>query len=47
MSNRRQFLIRGAAATVSAMIPRALAKPAGLTHKERVDQTHASNRRTA
>jgi len=38
MSNRRQFLIQGAAATVSAIVPRAFAKPAALTHKERVDR---------
>ncbi len=38
MSNRRQFLIRGAAVTVSSMAPMAFAKPATLTHKERVDR---------
>jgi hypothetical protein len=38
MYNRRQFLIRGAVATLSSVVPRALAKPAGLTHKERVDR---------
>jgi hypothetical protein len=41
MSDRRQFLIRGAAATVSAFAPRAIAKPATLTHKERVDRALA------
>jgi uroporphyrinogen decarboxylase len=38
MSNRRQFLIGGAVATLSSIVPRLLAKPAGLTHKERVDR---------
>jgi len=41
MSDRRQFLIRGTAATVAAFVPKAFAKPAALTHKERVDRALA------
>jgi uroporphyrinogen decarboxylase len=38
MSDRRQFLIRGAAVTLSSIVPKAFATHARLTHKERVDR---------
>jgi uroporphyrinogen decarboxylase len=41
MLDRRNFLLRGAAATASAVASRALAKSATLTHKERVDRALA------
>jgi uroporphyrinogen decarboxylase len=41
MLNRRQFLSQAAATTVLAAVPSAFAKPATLTHKERVNRALA------